>query len=94
MDEKLTPLRISINCDYIIDELQRSMALEDSGAKEPSNTGKRHINCDGYGCKPTCGYHGYCDYEATRYYNSGKGQTESKDSEGQRHDYYRRNMRL
>ena len=94
MSKKITPLRISINCDYIIDELQRSMALEDSGAKEPANTRKRHINCDGYGCKPTCGYHGYCDYEATRYYNSGKGQTESKDSEGQRHDYYRRSMRL
>ena len=48
MSKKITPLRISINCDYI----------------------------------------------ATRYYNSGKGQTESKDSEGQRHDYYRRSMRL
>mgnify|MGYP003675354780 CR=1 FL=1 len=88
MSEKITPLRISINCDYIIDELQRSMALEDSGAKEPVSTGKRHINCDGYGCKPTC------DYEATRYYNSGKGQTESEDRKSERHNYYRRSMRL
>ena len=94
MDKKITPLRISINSDYIIDELQRTMALEDSGAKEPVNTGKRHINCYGHGCKPTCGYHGYCDFEATRYYNSSKGQAESKNLKGERHDYHRRNMRL
>ena len=94
MSEKITPLRISINCDHIINELQRDMASGESNEEESVNTGKRHINCDGYGCKPTCGYHGYCDYEATRYYHTDKGQAESADKKNQRHNYYRRSMRL
>lgn len=83
-----------VNSTNVINELQRSMALKESGAERPYDSGKRHAGCDGHGCQPTCGYHGYCDYEATRYYYSGKGQTESQDSKGERHDYYRRNMRL
>lgn len=83
-----------INCSAVINELQRSMALKDSGAKRPINSGKRHAGCDGHGCQPTCGYHGYCDYEATRYYNTSEGQAESEHSKGERHDYYRRHMRL
>ena len=83
-----------LNADDILNELQRSMALEESGANRPIGSGKRHINCDGHGCEPTCGYHGYCDYEATRHYNSGKGQVKGEHSKGERHDYYRRDMRL
>ena len=41
-----------------------------------------------------CGYHGYCDYEATRYYSSREGQAESPNSKEARHTYYRREMRL
>jgi len=83
-----------INSRAVINELQRSMALEESGAKRPINSGKRHVDCERHGCQPTCGYHGYCDYEATRYYYSSKGQTERENSKSERHDYYRRNMRL
>lgn len=83
-----------INCSAVINELQRSMALKDSGAKRPVNSGKRHAGCDGHGCQPTCGYHGYCDYEATRYYHASERQAEGEDSKGERHDYYRRHMRL
>jgi len=83
-----------VNSVKLINELQRSMALEESGAKRPIGSGKRHAGCDGHGCQPTCGYHGYCDYEATRYYNSREGQTEGESSKGERHDYYRRHMRL
>jgi len=83
-----------VNSAKLINELQRSMALEESGAKRPFDFRKRHAGCDGHGCQPTCGYHGYCDYEATRYYNSREGQTEGEGSKGERHDYYRRHMRL
>ena len=83
-----------LNADDILNELQRSMALEESGANRPIGSGKRHINCDGHGCEPTCGYHGYCDYEATRHYNSDKRQVKGEYSKGERHDYYRRDMRL
>ena len=68
--------------------------LKESGAQGPSHSGKRHAGCDGHGCQPTCGYHGYCDYEATRYYYTSEGQAEGEHSKGERHDYYRRHMRL
>ena len=83
-----------VNSVKLINELQRTMALEESGAKRPINSGKRHAGCDKHGCKPTCGYHGYCDFEATRYYYSGKGKAEGGDHKGERHDYYKRRMRL
>jgi hypothetical protein len=57
-----------VNSSKLINELQRTMALKESGAERPYDTGKRHAGCDGHGCQPTCGYHGYCDFEATRYY--------------------------
>lgn len=91
--EKIEPAG-SVDSERVIELLQRSMALKESDKKESLNTGKRHSGCDGHGCQPTCGYHGYCDYEATRYYNSSKGQAEGKHSKGERHDYYKRNMRL
>ncbi len=74
--------------------VQRTMALEESGAKRPYNSGKRHAGCNGHGCKPTCGYHGYCDFEATRHYNGSEGSSEGTISKGERHYYYRRRMRL
>ncbi len=83
-----------VNSNAVINELQRSMALEESGAKGSHNSGKRHAGCEGHGCNATCGYHGYCDFEATRYYYTSKGQAEGEDSKGERHDYYRRHMRL
>ena len=83
-----------INSIAVINELQRSMALKESGAEGSNNFGKRHAGCNDHGCQPTCGYHGYCDFEATRYYYSNKGQTEGEHSKGERHDYYRRHMRL
>lgn len=83
-----------VNSVKLINELQRSMALEESGAKRPFDSGKRHAGCDGHGCKPTCGYHGYCDFEATRYYYTSQGQTKGGDRKGERHDYYKRRMRL
>ena len=83
-----------VNSIKLINELQRSMALKDSGAQGPYHSGKRHDGCDEHGCKPTCGYHGYCDFEATRYYYSGEGKAESRDRKGERHDYYKRRMRL
>ena len=78
----------------LINELQRTMALEESGAKRPYDSGKRHDGCARHGCRPTCGYHGYCDFEATRYYSNSEGQTQGAISKGQRHDYYKRRMRL
>ena len=83
-----------INSVAVINELQRSMALEESGAKRPPYTGKRHAGCDGHGCSPACGYHGYCDYEATRYYYDSKGQDESSSRKEAGHNYYKRSMRL
>ena len=83
-----------INSSAVINELQRAMALEESGAKGSHNFGKRHAGCEGHGCNATCGYHGYCDFEATRYYYTSKGQAEGEDSKGERHDYYRCHMRL
>lgn len=83
-----------INSSAVINELQRSMALKDSGAERPPYTGKRHVDCEGHGCSAACGYHGYCDYEATRYYLNRERQAECEDSKGERHSYYRREMRL
>ena len=83
-----------VDANKLINELQRSMALEESGTERPFNSGKRHAGCDGHGCNAACGYHGYCDFEATRYYYTRKGQTEGGDSKGERHDYYKRRMRI
>lgn len=80
--------------DIIIAELQRTMALEESGAERPINSAKRYAGCEGHGCNAACGYHGYCDFEATRYYQTREGQTQGGDSKGERHDYYRRHLRL
>ena len=83
-----------INSIAVINELQRSMALKESGAERPIGTGKRHDGCDQHGCQPTCGYHGYCDFEATRHYNTSEGSSKGAASKGERHDYYRRHLRL
>jgi hypothetical protein len=83
-----------VNSTAVLNELQRSMALKESGAKRPFDSGKRHPGCEGHGCSAACGYHGYCDYEATRYYTDKEGQTNSEDTKGARHSYYRREMRL
>ena len=83
-----------VNADRLIKQLQRSMALKESGAKRPFDSGKRHDGCDRHGCSPACGYHGYCDFEATRYYYNSEGQAESQSNQGERHDYYKRRMRL
>lgn len=83
-----------VNSDILIKQLQRSMALEESGAERPIDSRKRHAGCDGHGCNAACGYHGYCDFEATRYYSNSEGQAESSVSKGERHDYYKRHMRI
>ena len=83
-----------VNSSKLINELQRTMALKESGAERPNDTPKRHAGCDGHGCQPTCGYHGYCDFEATRHYKTSEGQTEGTVSKGERHHYYKRSMRL
>ena len=83
-----------VNSVKLINELQRSMALEESGAERPFDSGKRYAGCDGHGCNAACGYHGYCDFEATRYYNTHQGEAEGTISKGERHDYYKRHMRL
>lgn len=91
--EKIKPIG-SVDSERVIELLQRDLAPRKSGEEESENTGKRHISCDGHGCNAACGYHGYCDFEATRYYNTDKGQAESADKKNKRHDYYRRDMRL
>ena len=83
-----------VNSDSVIEQLQRTMALDKSDKERPYNSGKRHAGCAGHGCSAACGYHGYCDYEATRYYSSRKGQAESQSRKEARHTYYRRSMRL
>lgn len=83
-----------VNSSKLINELQRTMALKESGAERPINSGKRHAGCDGHGCSAACGYHGYCDYEATRYYSSRKGKAESERNKERGHTYYRRKMRI
>lgn len=83
-----------VNASAVINELQRSMALKESGAERPLYSGKRHAGCDGHGCNPACGYHGYCDFEATRYYSSREGKAESESNKERGHTYYRREMRL
>ena len=40
-----------INSRAVINELQRSMALKESGAQGPYCSGKRHAGCDGHGCQ-------------------------------------------
>lgn len=84
----------STKSDVIIEQLQRQLALEKSSPERPDDSEKRHIGCDGHDCTPACGFEGYCDFEATRYYHTDKGQTEGGNRKGQRHDYYRRHMRL
>lgn len=83
-----------VDANRLINKLQRSMALKESGAERPFNSGKRYVGCDGHGCNAACGYHGYCDFEATRYYHTRKGQTEGRNRKSERHDYYKRGMRL
>ena len=41
-----------INSSAVINELQRSMALKESGAEGSSNFGKRHAGCNDHGCQP------------------------------------------
>ena len=84
----------TIKSDSVIKQLQRSMALEKSGTERPNDSEKGHIGCTVHSCSPACGFEGYCDFEATRYYNDNEGQTQSQDSKGERHSYYRREMRL
>lgn len=83
-----------INSIAVINELQRSMALEKSGPERPDDSEKGYIGCAGHPCSPACGFEGYCDFEATRYYNNNKRQATSQDRKGERHSYYRREMRL
>ena len=83
-----------INSSAVINELQRSMALEKSGPERPNDSEKGYVGCTGHACSPACGFEGYCDFEATRYYNNNEGQTPSQNSKGERHSYYRREMRL
>lgn len=83
-----------VNSDSVVKQLQRAMALNKSDKERPYNSGKRHAGCNGHGCQPTCGYHGYCDYEATRYYSSPKGKAENQNRKESGHSYYRREMRL
>ena len=80
--------------DRIVEQLQRSMAPEKGSEERSYDSGRRYVGCKGHGCSAACGYHGYCDYEATRYYNSRKGQAESKNRKEAGHTYYRREMRL
>ena len=87
-------MRGRVNYNRLVEQLQRDLAPESSHKERPYNNGRRHAGCEGHGCNAACGYHGYCDYEATRYYNSGKGQAESQNSKEARHTYYRREMRL
>lgn len=70
------------------------MASKNSDQERPTYSRKRHPGCDGHGCNAACGYHGYCDYEATRYYYSRKGKAESENRKEAGHTYYRREMRL
>ena len=84
----------TIKSDSVIEQLQRSMALEKSGTERPNDSEKGYVGCAGHVCSPACGFEGYCDFEATRYYNNNEGQTQSQDSKGERHSYYRREMRL
>ena len=83
-----------VNSAKLINELQRSMALEESGAKRPIDSSKRHAGCDEHGCNASCGYYGYCDFEAPRYYSHSEGSSQGTISKGERHDYYKRRMRL
>ena len=84
----------TIKSDSVIEQLQRSMALEKSGTERPNDSEKGYVGCTGHACSPACGFEGYCDFEATRYYNNNEGQTTSQNSKGERHSYYRREMRL
>jgi hypothetical protein len=83
-----------VKSDYVIEQLQRAMALEKSSTERPNDSEKRHVGCAGHVCSPACGFEGYCDFEATRYYQTDKGQTEGEYNKGERHDYYRRHLRL
>lgn len=78
----------------IIDGVQRSMASRDSNKKGSVNSREGHSCGDGYTCSPACGFEGYCDFEATRYYRTDKGKTELKNNKEKGHTYYRREMRL
>lgn len=84
----------TIKSDSVIEQLQRSMALEKSGTERPNDSEKGYVGCAGHTCSPACGFEGYCDFEATRYYNNHEGQTQGQNSKGERHSYYRREMRL
>ena len=83
-----------INSSAVINELQRSMALEKSGPERPNDSEKGHVGCSGHVCSPACGFEGYCGFEAKRDYNNNEGQTQSQDSKGERLSYYRRKMGL
>ena len=83
-----------VNCTAVLNELQRSMALEKGGTERPNDSEKGYVGCTGHACSPACGFEGYCDFEATRYYNNHEGQASSKNSKSERHSYYRREMRL
>ena len=83
-----------VNHDRLVKQLQRHLASKPSGEERPYNNGKRHAGCEGHGCSASCGYHGYCDFEATRYYNTPKGQAERQNRKEAGHSYYRREMRL
>jgi hypothetical protein len=83
-----------VKSDSVIEQLQRAMALEKSGTERPNDSEKGYVGCTGHACSPACGFEGYCDFEATRYYNNNEGQTQSQNSKGERHSYYKREMRL
>lgn len=87
-------MRGRVNYNRLVEQLQCDLAPQPSNKERPYNNGKRHAGCEGHGCNAACGYHGYCDYKATRYYYSRKGQAESQNSKEARHTYYRREMRL
>ena len=93
-EDKVDEMGHKINADRVIEQLQCAVASKKSGSKRSLYSGKRHDGCEGHGCSAACGYHGYCDYEATRYYSSRKGQAESANRKEARHTYYRREMRL
>ena len=83
-----------VNSSSVINELQRSMALEKSGTERPNDSEKGYVGCAGHACSPACGFEGYCDFEATLYYSNNEEQIKGQSSKGERHSYYRREMRL
>lgn len=85
-------MRISINHQRIVEQLQCDLAPKESDKEGPKHSSDRHhCNC-GYGCDTSCYFDGHSDPQEKGYDILREGQVKIKNRPKFRHDKSRRGL--